>query len=1335
MTVLDRLLSRLSRVYDRTAAPFLALRLQYDGQMAWSIVDGVLTTIVQGGIGVNLTIDLSQYTLVSLASYLAGQTGYSVPYIDTEMAGLSALVLVDGSNDIAISNGDHLLGASNPNWLYLAAVAGPLDAAQQAIIQLPKQLSLTTAEGEWLDLLGSYFAVQRALGETDPQYGPRVSAEVILPRVNNQAIVAALERTYRQFATCTNAIVFGRPEPSFDGASKFDGSKRFNAVARRVYNLFDVTVGYDMLGSTSPNDTTAIRQFIDRQRAAGTQLRYLTLQPSVVTDTVSLPTDTLIEHVYLDILSGTGQSSNSAIGILSTFSNTSLVAAAQSSNSAIGDLTTAIPLSGAAFSHNFGLAQFISPLSGAATSSNSAVGALSSAGNPFSDDFSDDFGSGGPPSADAGQTLFVGTANSANSAVGSLTTAPAVISRPTPPSPITAVTFGTGPDQLLLQMQGDALATGDNTSDAAGNPAFSVLIDGKQMGASWITTASHADGTYQNFAFNGYFGTGSHNVVVTFLNDAYIDGFRDRNLYVKAVIYNAADTAQSSTLLANLQASTFVVSGGTAAPQGGGGTSTSQAPGAVTVSAQVLSSSSIQYSWPDPANIGNVVGPITWRVAVKKTSDASFPAFATVGSDGYTATNLQASTSYDFSVTGVSADSKVGVATIRSSVVTAPAAVTSNLAGPEIFTLDPSRLRNFGTTDPGTQPGIKIDQNSKIQRIVLPNGVTFSGSAMWNNSTYVPASQGIDGYAYIRGATGDAGGYDELNLDDLTVVDAFMANPGQPWTVKIGLRTPSNQSNSTNELVKLYSLGGDHLNLFADRNTGSYTIGQSLVAFAMESGAPPVGVPSLMFLTNNGKKIRLYRNGSLVAETVSSTQFGGWGANGAQVFTLLNGIAADLLFIQWRGNCSSIAQLNAEAAAVAAQYPSLSPQQTISVGETSPTTSPAYVADTSNAFIKTPNWPQHAMFTNPTAVPGKGIQLSDDAVNVMYYRFDQFPSANCNTRALLDDQMFYNYLTGNQTTTFGNDGIDGQASGNGGAARARRFLKESIWNLHTFRTDGLGLEAMCGGPNRDDFSNGNVKAALLRPQLILRRGMILKVRHRAGTGDNAWHPIWGFTGQQISPGLTGGTDPYAPGLIQFGNHLTEPDFNDFFTRSGAGVSMGRQLCTGTVLESGPYGTLPYTVYRANKNGFRSHDPATDGGPPFVELTDFSLSDGFHDQVIWLPNDGSNLIYYLMDGSHYQTDYYEITNDTYTDPLTGQVKQVGLTLLLGGQAIPPFSPDRNNNKTIKDNDGDPDGWTLTLQEIAAWTATSIKNIADLKADINPPSPDTPTSRGVRLVPQP
>lgn len=343
MSMLQALMSHLTRVYDRTPGPYLAIRLTYPaGSLQWQIVDDMLTVTVSGGIGTSLSVDLSQYTIGSLVDFLAAQPGYVVLYIDPESTSLSALALADGSGDQAVSNGDHIYGASNLNWILMSAVGKELRLAQDAIVAGLLETSTTTADGEWLDLQGKMYAVPRELNEQDAQYGPRIAAEVALPRQNNVAIEAALEAATGQFATVTDVTAFGSPFPLFDGSISHSGQPFFyNALAKQVFNLFDVAIGYDLIGSYSPADfATKIRQQVNRLRAAGTHLRTLTLTGSVMGDTVPMASDAMVENWSIRSLLGITVSTNAGLGRL----NSDFIANPSSHNTSTAVLTSKVQL-------------------------------------------------------------------------------------------------------------------------------------------------------------------------------------------------------------------------------------------------------------------------------------------------------------------------------------------------------------------------------------------------------------------------------------------------------------------------------------------------------------------------------------------------------------------------------------------------------------------------------------------------------------------------------------------------------------------------------------------------------------------------------------------------------------------------------------------------------------------------------------------------------------------------------------------------------------------------------------------------------------------------------
>jgi hypothetical protein len=281
-TLTQKLLGYLNRVFDKNPYQQLALRLQYDGSdMTWAISNSVLTTTVTGGTGVNLTVDLTAYTISTLATFLAAQTGYSIPFVDTSAFGeRGAQVLFEQSGDIDLSNGDHIYGYTNLLWAYLETNAVQLTAASTAITNALLQMNTITAEDDWLDFQGGYYDVPRLQGELDSLYSPRITATVIAPRGNNVAI-----------ATAITAIAVGAEQVRvidaiddiafsiiYDGLIEFNGAEFFDAGlgVSGAYGFFDVDFSYDFSGSvTQSTYFSQIVTTVAAFRDAGTQLRII----------------------------------------------------------------------------------------------------------------------------------------------------------------------------------------------------------------------------------------------------------------------------------------------------------------------------------------------------------------------------------------------------------------------------------------------------------------------------------------------------------------------------------------------------------------------------------------------------------------------------------------------------------------------------------------------------------------------------------------------------------------------------------------------------------------------------------------------------------------------------------------------------------------------------------------------------------------------------------------------------------------------------------------------------------------------------------------------------
>ena len=307
--LVGKLLGFLNRVWSRDPVDVLALRLTCDGaDLTWSVRANVLTTAPAGGTAAPLFIDLSLYTVTTLAAYLAAQTGYTVSYVDTgSVAGLSALCLRDQSGDVAASNGDHIYAATNPIYLLFGAIAQGLRWARSAIVQMLLQMQIPTAAGEWLDFHGKYYVVPRNLGEPDPSYSARIVPQVLLPKGNNVAIANVVSATFGQPVRVVDAVTYAAPRPQRNGTIQYDGTNLHQTVGSSpTYGLFDIQVGQDILGTGDPLPAAAVRAVVEKVRDAGTQLRSIVGIPSALTDQAMSPSGDVAEMTVVTRLRRNG---------------------------------------------------------------------------------------------------------------------------------------------------------------------------------------------------------------------------------------------------------------------------------------------------------------------------------------------------------------------------------------------------------------------------------------------------------------------------------------------------------------------------------------------------------------------------------------------------------------------------------------------------------------------------------------------------------------------------------------------------------------------------------------------------------------------------------------------------------------------------------------------------------------------------------------------------------------------------------------------------------------------------------------------------------------------
>lgn len=254
-TTLQRLINHPhSAVFDKSPAPVIAFRLRHNSGSTWVVSDGTLTATAGA---TEHEYDLRAMTVTQLAAALSAD-GFEVIAVSPELYPLSALVLVDGSGGQGISNGDQITGFTSLLWALLSSHAVELRQAQTQIGNALRQMVITQAEGEWLDLWGTLYSEGRRGDDDDASYAARIPEEVFRVRVNAHGIEKAIldatgedvriEEPWKNLFMLDKSLLSG-PDKFYDGDTI--GHHLIQPVARRYV------------------DWSVILPIIERNRAAG----------------------------------------------------------------------------------------------------------------------------------------------------------------------------------------------------------------------------------------------------------------------------------------------------------------------------------------------------------------------------------------------------------------------------------------------------------------------------------------------------------------------------------------------------------------------------------------------------------------------------------------------------------------------------------------------------------------------------------------------------------------------------------------------------------------------------------------------------------------------------------------------------------------------------------------------------------------------------------------------------------------------------------------------------------------------------------------------------------
>lgn len=243
-TTLERLVKYPhAAVFDKAPGAELAFRLRHPEGSSWRIADGSLSVTVGD---VTWDYDLGQHTVASLAHTLEAD-GFEVLAVSSEFASRGAAVLIEGAGDQSKSNGDHVYAHTSILWTLMGGYAGEIREAEHQVHEALRQMVITQAEGEWLDLWGMLYAVDRLAGESDADYAKRIPSEAFRIRVNGLAIEKAVKELTGKDVELREPWreMFTLDESSLSGSHRFPDEKYYGyfliqPIAREAFDWTDV---------------------------------------------------------------------------------------------------------------------------------------------------------------------------------------------------------------------------------------------------------------------------------------------------------------------------------------------------------------------------------------------------------------------------------------------------------------------------------------------------------------------------------------------------------------------------------------------------------------------------------------------------------------------------------------------------------------------------------------------------------------------------------------------------------------------------------------------------------------------------------------------------------------------------------------------------------------------------------------------------------------------------------------------------------------------------------------------------------------------------------------
>lgn len=291
-------------VFDKSPGSLLALRLRNPAGLTWDVSGGVLRLVTgqrlfwngahtfDGDYDWGITrrdYDLADKTVGQLADELR-EDGHEIAFANPDVANLGAEVLIAASGDQDTSNGDHAYAYTSLLWCILGGYAVELDQARGQIEAALRQMVLTQAEGEWLDVWARLYGVPRIGNESDGALQARIPDEVFRLRVNGLAIEEAVKDIAGQ--------VVRIDEPwqrmfTLD-VSSLSGNHYLQDGRRHTYHVIE-PVG------TPGTDWSKALPVIVRNKAAGIEILAPRVEHPAVHITAQPPVEYRVENARVDV--------------------------------------------------------------------------------------------------------------------------------------------------------------------------------------------------------------------------------------------------------------------------------------------------------------------------------------------------------------------------------------------------------------------------------------------------------------------------------------------------------------------------------------------------------------------------------------------------------------------------------------------------------------------------------------------------------------------------------------------------------------------------------------------------------------------------------------------------------------------------------------------------------------------------------------------------------------------------------------------------------------------------------------------------------------------------